>query len=207
VPRRLRIVQDLRIRPETDIEARARAGDPAAFGAFLRLHDRDLRGVAWAVVRSDHATDDIMQSAYEKAFRAIGGFDGRSSLKTWLHAICYRTAIDYTRYEGRRRHDDVEHQTVGQGMRVVPDTAEEVVSRASLDEAFALLDDHERPLLMLTLGLGYSYDEVSAVMDIPRGTVASRVNRARKRITAQMTTKPGNPSPGNPRTGTTEEGQ
>ena len=162
-----------------DLEAQARAGDARAFGALLREWDHDLRGVAWAVVRSDHATDDIMQSAYEKAFLAIDNFDGRSSMKTWLHSICYRTAIDYVRYEGRRRHEDVTE------LAIVPDTADvadAAVASVELAETFDTLTEEQRVLLMLTAGLGYSFDETAEIVGIPRGTVASRVGRARQQL-------------------------
>ena len=53
---------------------------------MIRQWDHDLRGVVWAVVRSSHATDDVMQTAYEKAFRSLDRFGGRSAMKTWLHS-------------------------------------------------------------------------------------------------------------------------
>ena len=93
--------------PDTKLlERSARDGDADAFGQLLRLWDGDLRGVAWSVARSAAATDDIMQDAYERAFRAIDGFNGESAMKTWLHSIVYRSALDFVRYEDRRAHDD-----------------------------------------------------------------------------------------------------
>jgi len=162
-----------------DIEARARAGDGEAFGQLIRSWDHDLRGVVWAVVRSSHATDDVMQSAYEKAFAAIRSFDGRSSLKTWLHSICYYAAIDHVRYEGRRQHDIVDDQI---GLPRINDAADQAVARVELDRAFARLDDEQRALLMLTAGLGHSFDETASIVGLPRGTVASKVGRARARL-------------------------
>lgn len=87
-----------------DLECRARQGEAVAFGQLARLYDRDLRNVVWSVVRKPNLIDDVMQNSYERAFRKIRSFDGRSSMKTWLSTICLRTAIDYIRYEGRRRH-------------------------------------------------------------------------------------------------------
>lgn len=162
-----------------DLETRARSGDAHAFGSLIRTWDHDLRGVVWAVVRSNHATDDVMQNAYEKAFRAIDGFDGRASLKSWLHSICYRAAIDYVRYEGRRSHDDVSELSV---VPESPDAATQAVAGIELELAFDSLDEEQRVLLMLTAGLGYSYDEVAEIVGMPRGTVASRASRARAQL-------------------------
>lgn len=163
-----------------DLEVRARAGDTAAFGALLRRHDHDLRGVVWSVVRDHHAVDDVMQDAYERAYRSLDRFEGRSSLKTWLHSVCYRTAIDHTRYEGRRRHEPIDH------LRVVadpaPDTVDATVAGVTLEQLLSSIEPEERALLMLTAGLGHSFDEVAEITGLPRGTVASRVSRLRSRL-------------------------
>jgi len=125
-----------------------------------------------------------MQSAYEKAFGALSSFDGRSSLKTWLHSICYRAAIDYVRYEGRRRHSDVADY---RGLSATADSADQAVARVDLDRAFAKLDEDERAMLMLTAGLGHTFDDAARIVGIPRGTVASKVGRARARLRVEGT--------------------
>jgi RNA polymerase sigma-70 factor (ECF subfamily) len=154
--------------------------DARSFGRFIRDHDQQLRGVAWAVVRDQHQTDDIMQTAYEKAFRALPDFDGRSSLSTWLHSIVYRTALDHVRYEGRRRHDDVDNMIHLDDRRT--DAAASGIGRVELEAAMDKLAPEERTALMLVAGWGYSYDDAAAIMGEARGTVASRVSRARKRL-------------------------
>ena len=165
---------------ESELEERAGRGDAAAFGALIRRHDGDLRGVAWSVCRSAHATDDIMQAAYEKAFRSIGRFDQRSSMKTWLHSIVYRTALDHLRYEGRRRHQDLE--VVDLASPGPDSTAGRAIDKQELDSAMERLDPEQRAALMLTAGLGYSFDDAAAITGERRGTIASRVSRARKKM-------------------------
>jgi RNA polymerase sigma-70 factor (ECF subfamily) len=156
--------------------------DAASFAAVLPEHDDYLRGIVWAVVRDRHAIDDIMQSAYEKAYRSIATFDGRSSLRTWLHSICYRTAIDHLRYETRRRHGSL--SSVGSEPRsdTHTETSDEVVSAMEAADVLARLEPEQRALLYLTAGLGYSYDEVAEIVGMPRGTVASQVSRAKDRL-------------------------
>jgi RNA polymerase sigma-70 factor (ECF subfamily) len=146
---------------------------------LIRRLDHELRGVAWSVVRTSDGTDDVMQETYEKAFRALGRFEGRSSMKTWLHAICYRTAIDHRHDRSRRDFDNVEE------LEALPDptsTASAATDRTELAAVLATLDPQQRALLMLTAGLGYSFDETAQIVGMPRGTVASRVSRARQKI-------------------------
>jgi len=121
----------------SDLEARALSGDAAAFGELIREWDHDLRGVVWTVVRSAHATDDVMQNSYEKAFRSIARFDGRASLKTWLHTVCLRSAIDHTRRESYRQHDDEPELT---SPPAAPDVASGAVASVELGQVFDMLD-------------------------------------------------------------------
>ncbi len=165
--------------PPQALEERARAGDAAAFGALIRLYDSDLRGVVWNVVRNGHATDDVMQAAYEKAFRSVRQFDRRSSMKTWLHSICYRSAIDHVRYEAHRRHETLDPLINVAGPDNVPGSA---LARLEVDSALASLDPDQRAMLMLTAVLGYSFDETAQIVGRRRGTVASKVGRARREL-------------------------
>lgn len=162
------------------LERQARLGDAAAFGALIRHFDRDLRGVVWAVVRSQVDTDDVMQTSYEKAFRSLGSFDGRSSVKTWLHSICYRSAIDHVRYEGRRRHESIDN--VAAALNSGSSVSELATAGVDVGRAFAQLSEEHRVLLMLTIGLGYSFDETAEIVGMRRGTVASKVSRARTKL-------------------------
>lgn len=153
--------------------------DGPTFTRLVRENDRRLRGVAWAVVRDHGRTDDVMQSAYEKAYRALPSFDGRSSFATWLHSIVYRTALDHVRHEARRRHegiDDLPLHAPGS------DVAAPVLGRIELRAVLGQLSVEERAALMLVAGQGYSYDEAAEILGEPRGTVAARVSRARRRI-------------------------
>lgn len=163
-----------------DLQALACRGDAAAFGALIREYDHDLRGVAWSVVRSADRTDDVMQSAYEKAFRSIGSFDGRSSLKTWLYCVVYRTALDDLRHEGRRRHDDLDalHDVAATGAS----PSDAAIARVELAAAMDVLRPEQRAALMLTAGMGFSFDEAAEILGESRGTVASRVSRARSAL-------------------------
>lgn len=165
---------------DTEPDAGSGRLDAATFGSLIRRYDRDLRGVAWSVVRSAHATDDVMQTAYEKAFRSLDAFDAHSSIKTWLHSIVYRAAIDHVRYEGRRHHDEL---TVVDNVNPGGDaTSVRAIGGAEFAAAMDALDPKQRAALMLTSALGYSFDEAARITGTSRGTVASRASRARAKL-------------------------
>ena len=161
----------------SELERAARRGESKAFGRLIELWDRELRSVVWSIVRSASGTDDVMQSAYEKAFRSIGSFRGDAALKTWLHRICYRAALDHVRYERRRHHTSV---TVLHDRASGESTSETALAHAELASVLAQLEPDTRALLMLTAGLGCTFDETASITGLARGTVASRVGRAKK---------------------------
>lgn len=166
---------------EEQLVSRACEGDPASFGELIRLWDADLRGVAWSVCRSASDTDDIMQRTWEKAFRSIDSFDGRSKLKTWVWSICRRTALDHIRYEGRRKHDP---ESAMRQWEAHENTSRDAADRMELSAVLDSLDPETRSLLMMTAGLGLSVDEAAEIAELPRGTAASRIRRARARLTS-----------------------
>lgn len=186
---------------QTDSRSKPRSGsgaephplvDASVFVAALPEHDDYLRGLVWATVRDREAIDDIMQATYERAYQALPKFEGRSSLRTWLHTICFRTSIDHIRHESGRRTSSLE--IVGPESQLVDATRPPVAGSpagdpadgvAARNEALGLLerlDPEQRALLYFTAGLGYSFDEVAEIVGQPRGTVASKVSRAKERL-------------------------
>lgn len=162
---------------------RARNGDSTAFGRLLRRHDSNLRGVVWSVVKNPTAVDDILQNAYEKAFRSIGDFKGESTLSTWLHSICYRAAIDHIRRERLRTHSDL---AVLDDVATAISVSEAALARVDLKAALDMLDPETRSMLLMTAAMGFSYDEVAEITGVARGTVASKVARARSALREEL---------------------
>ena len=132
-----------------DLEARALMGDADAFSEMIREWDHDLRGVVWMVVGSAHATDEVMQHSYEKAFRTIARFDGGASLKTWLHTVSLRSAIDHTRRSSYGQDGDVAE--LG-SPPVVPDVATSAIASVELGQSFDTLEKVADRIVLLVDG-------------------------------------------------------
>lgn len=159
----------------------ARAGDVAAFTSLLREHDDAMRAVVWSVVQDRWLMDDVLQVAYEKAYVSLPGFRGDSSFRTWLHRICWTTAIDTLRAEGRRRWSPI-----GEEAEATPSAVagpeQRTVDRLSITAAFAALSPDQRTAIALVLLDGLTYEEAGRVCGAPAGTVAARVSRGRARL-------------------------
>jgi len=162
-----------------------------AFAAELENHVSRMYRVALRIVGDQDEALDIVQEACVKALRSASGFDGRAAPATWLHRITVNCARDHLRLERRsnRRDVDLDGELTGAvaAMDASPSIQAERLElyRTASGWVNALPED-VRTSFALTQLDGYSYDETSAIQGLPRGTIASRVNRARRILLAQM---------------------
>jgi RNA polymerase sigma-70 factor (ECF subfamily) len=155
--------------------ALARAGDHDAFAALVRRVDGGLRALAYRLLGDRDRMDDALQEAYVRAFRALPGFRGDSALATWLYRIVYNVCQEELRRAGRLRlveSDPVEAQDPGS-------VVETVELRAGLAAALAGLAPEDRAAVLLVDAQGFDYRAAAEILDVPEGTIASRLNRAR----------------------------
>lgn len=169
---------------DPDLVRSAVDGDVAAFTKLLRQHDDRMRAVAFRMVGSPSAMDDILQVAYLKAHQGLARFRSEADFGTWLHRIVVNTCHDHLRRAGR---------VTEVPLHAVPDPAspgsmeERLVMGSELQEALAALSPEYRAAVILVDGEGLSYAEAAEVLDVERGTVASRLNRARALLRDRLT--------------------
>lgn len=87
----------------TDQLSAARAGDGAAYGRLVALHQRAVFQLCWRITRDEALAEDAAQEAFTKAWRALGEFDGRAAFSTWLHRIAVNAALEQLRRNARHR--------------------------------------------------------------------------------------------------------
>lgn len=155
-----------------------------AFEDVIRAADPSIRFVIARIVGGD--TDDVLQAAYLKAFRAWDNFRGDSSASTWLHRIAYTTAIDHLRQRQRRPVTIDEPDSIPDH-RDVSDIATGAAEQLDLATALAALTADQRVVLLLVDAQGVSHADAAEVLGIPSGTVASRIHRARIALRALLT--------------------
>ncbi|MFC4021472.1 sigma-70 family RNA polymerase sigma factor [Micromonospora sp. GCM10011542] len=160
--------------PATEWALTARGGDPAAQAALVRLTQVEVWRFTAALVDPESA-DDLTQETYLRAFRALPGFEGRSSARTWLLGIARRTCADHLRAVVRRRRLDERLTANAHTDRPHPDPA----GQLGAADLVRRLSPERRGAFVLTQLLGLSYAEAAAVEGVPVGTIRSRVARAR----------------------------
>jgi len=155
---------------------RARHGDHDAFREIVGRHEARLRVLAFHVLRDAHLMNDAVQDTFIKAYVALPGFRGDAALGTWLHRICYRVCLDYLR-SGQSRPGEAD---------ISDDLADplDVATRLALEDEVAValgtLSVDQRAVLLLVDREGYDYGSVAEALEVPVGTVASRLSTARQ---------------------------
>lgn len=161
---------------ETNLVRAAVGGSVDAFTQLLRRYDDQMRALAFSMTGAATAMDDVLQNAYLKAFRSIGSFKSQSSFKTWLWRIVFNSAMDEARHSKSSAHI-VEIESV-----VETAVNEDVSLRLDIDAALQRLSPEHRAVVLLIDGEGFDYQSAADLLDIPAGTVSSRINHARKAL-------------------------
>jgi RNA polymerase sigma-70 factor (ECF subfamily) len=179
---------------DRDLVAAAQAGERDALEALLRRHHDRLHAICRRIVANDADALDATQEALIAIARNIGRFDGRAAFTTWSYRVAANAALDELRRRGRRRTvplaDDLGATTVTPTPAGGLDDPERAVERDEIDAALAALPDEFRVAVVLRDLCDLDYAEISAVLEIPPGTVRSRIARGRAALAAHL----GNPS-------------
>ncbi len=175
---------------------RVQRGDEAAFRLLFEKYNKRAYAVALGVVKDKQDAHDVVQDAFIKVHRHIGSFQGTSSFYTWLYRILMNLAIDHVRkhqkskkldYDDRVQRDSGEIAAAGLPVPSVGDgnpaklNARKELSR-KLQAALMELPEYHRAVILLREVEGLSYEEMSDVLKVPKGTIMSRLFHARKKM-------------------------
>jgi RNA polymerase sigma-70 factor (ECF subfamily) len=167
--------------PEADdieLLRRAGAGDSEAFHALVDRHAQRLYRLAVSLIGNAADAEDVLQETFIGAFRGLRSFEGRASVKTWLTRILVRQVAQWRRDQGRRKFE-----RVGDLIAAASPSAE---SGLDVREAMELLSPQHREVLVLREFERMSYEEIAEAIDVPRGTVESRLHRARSELREKL---------------------
>jgi RNA polymerase sigma-70 factor, ECF subfamily len=172
---------------------RAQSGDREAFGRLVRTHYRRIYSCVAHILGNHSDADDAAQEAFLRAYVGLGGFDGRSEFSTWLYRIAINTALNFRR-KGRATAATAAagaHQVNHLGGRPEAlanqphNPAEQLQIDADLKRVLSKvceLSPSLRVTLVLTTVEQLSHKQVAEILNVPEGTVAWRVNEARRML-------------------------
>lgn len=167
--------------PESDLQlvARLQKGDKTAFREIVRRHQDKVYRLALRLTRDEARAQDAMQDAFLQVYRKIDQFQEHSAFTTWLYRITVNAALDHRR---RRRSDALMDEIPAGLSDTGPSPHQRAVEAQRSDllkEALQRIPEHYRVPLVLCHVEGLPVEEVARVLDLPEGTVKSRLFRAR----------------------------
>ena len=176
---------------------RAREGDREAFGRLVQRHQRRVYAAALHILGNHSDADDVTQESFVRAYRGLATFDGRADFFTWLYRITVNTALNALR--GGKRGAALSHRGTTEAAHVggrpeslgnaVQDPAQKAQLSADVHRVLTAISELSAPLrvtIVLATIEELPHKQIAEILDIPEGTVAWRVNEARKLLRARL---------------------
>jgi RNA polymerase sigma-70 factor, ECF subfamily len=175
---------------------RVRSGDQRAFKLLVERYQRKVYSVALGMLKDKEEALDISQEAFVKVYKYLDHFKGDSSFYTWLYRITTNLCIDVIRKRGANKAEavefdesiqmDVSEANLGAlGSRLGTNPQKSALRKelaAKIQEALEQVPEKHRAILLLRELEGMSYEDLARTLEIPKGTVMSRLFHARSKV-------------------------
>ena len=192
-------VPSIKSTADLELVRRAARGDCSSFHELVDRHAAGLHRLAYSLAGNGADAEDLVQETFAGAFRGLDGFEGRSSVKTWLTRILVTQvarwrrsrqgkktlSIDTGDEAGPMLADSITSGSPGGGSGGT-DTPESVARRLDVQAALLRLSPEHREVLVLREFEGMAYEEMAEALDVPRGTIESRLHRARAELRSRL---------------------
>ena len=169
--------------------ARAQRGERGGFDALVQKHQDRAYTYAFRLTRNTETAADVVAEAFLRIHNALPNFKGQSSFKTWLYRILTNCFLDLRKRERARPHGRLDAMTTTSAGEVAlqiqdpsPDPeqlAQKGARQEAMQAALAAMPEYQRAMIVMYHAEDMSYEEMAAALDLPVGTVKSRLNRAR----------------------------
>lgn len=185
---------------DSDLVEAAKGGDRAALDRLLRAHQPRIHAVCRRLTGNDADALDATQDALIAIVKGLPRFDGRSRFSTWAYRIATNTCLDELRRRKRRPElgnaDDVTAseptlRRAAGGAGATDPTGDDVSRRLAVDAALARLAPEFRAAVVLRDLCQLDYAEIAEVLEVPVGTVRSRIARGRGQLADLLSPDPG----------------
>lgn len=171
-------------------------GDGSAFALLVERHERRVYNLALRMTGREEDARDATQDAFLTALRKLSSFRGDAAFTTWMHRVTVNACYDLLRKRQRTPILDLP-EDVEPGPPV-PDHADATVGAIDVQRALAQVPESFRAVLILHDVQDLAYEEVAAILEVPVGTVKSRLHRGRVALARALTAHTGRERPDTP---------
>jgi RNA polymerase sigma-70 factor (ECF subfamily) len=178
-----------------ELVQRTRSGDREAFRELVERYQRKIAALALGMLRSREDALDVVQETFTKAYQNLDRFKGDAAFYTWIYRIAHNVCVDHQRRSGKVTQVSLDADDAGPLLPFdldgpSPDQPFERARDAEIarrvQEAIRGLTPDHRAVILLRELEGLSYEEISQVLDCPKGTVMSRLHYARRQLQARL---------------------
>ena len=171
---------------EAELVKDAQHGDRNAFSELVRIHTHGVFNVVYRMCGDALIAEDAAQETFIRAWQSISSYRPRTPLRNWLYRIAFNAAMDMLRKEKRILPNDIEDMQLTDGQPGLESLVSQQERTQLVQKAILSLPDASRAVLVLREYEGMSYQEISSTLDIPIGTVMSRLSYARNLLKAKL---------------------
>jgi RNA polymerase sigma-70 factor (ECF subfamily) len=177
--------------PDDAVVRAVLAGDVDAFEILVNRYKEKVYNLIWGMVRDPGHAEDLVQDVFIKAFRKLADFEQKSRFYTWVYRIAVNRTLDFLKGKDRARASSLEElpQVEPTAAPAETDPAGPLLEREfveQMERALAGIPLKFREILVLREVQGLSYEEIAEVLGCSKGTVESRLFRARARLKEKL---------------------
>jgi RNA polymerase sigma-70 factor (ECF subfamily) len=165
-------------------------GDPAAFGQLVARHERRIYGLCLRILGNREDAEDATQEAFVAALRKASGFRRAAAFSTWLYRIAVNAATDQARRRGRARLADLDPEDAGLAVAPGGELGEVVAAAVTVQAALVQVPEEFRVAVVLCDLYRLPYADAAQILEVPVGTVKSRVFRGRAALAERLAAPP-----------------
>jgi RNA polymerase sigma-70 factor (ECF subfamily) len=176
---------DVKTESEPERVARARRGDAGAFESLYREHVGRVYGLCLRMTGQPAMAEDLTQDIFVSAWRSLPGYEGRSSLSTWLHRIAVNAVLAARRSPLGRNETSLTGED-GEDMELAAEAAMDDATPIDLERAIGSLPAGARDIVVLHGIYGYSHEEAAEMLGVAVGTCKAQLHRARHLLRSRM---------------------
>ena len=188
---------------DAELVRRFKEGDRSAYAEIVRRYQHRVYTMCIRWMGDDQIAEEVAQDVFLALYRALGDFRGDAQLSTWIYRVVVNHCKNRRLYRRRRASD--RHEPLEGPQRDDDDPPRQIASEGPgtdhllhqseaellVREALALLDEEQRAIIVMRDVDDLSYEEIGEILDLPRGTVKSRLHRARAELAKVLSRKIG----------------
>ncbi|MBN1270730.1 MAG: sigma-70 family RNA polymerase sigma factor [Candidatus Aminicenantes bacterium] len=177
--------------PESSLIKMAKSGNTEAYEILVKKYQKRIYFLCYRMTRAHQSADDLAQETFVKAYFNLTRFKEGLSFFTWIRKIAVNSALNYIKSKKREESlRDRESRVSENALPLYHESPHDKLQKSRTEQKFLesldTLPFEQKTVFIMKFYENYSYDEIAQILNLPNGTVMSRLNRARKKIREYM---------------------